>query len=149
MTINARNPIYSSENQDAIDVEYEHPEYGWVPFTARPDDVEELGQQIYEMAKRGDFGAVAPYSPPPPVPTPIPHSVTRRQGRLALLEVGKLDDVEAAIGAIENPVERRAAEIEYEADTWERSNAFLQGMWAQLGGTETELDALFVLASEK
>lgn len=88
--------------------------------------------------------------PPEPEPDPvIPQVVTRRQGRLALLEVGKLDDVEAAIAAIEDPAERRAAEIEYEADTWERSSAFLQAMWAQLGGTEAELDDLFVLAASK
>lgn len=87
---------------------------------------------------------------PPPEPEPIiPHSVTRRQGRLALLEVGKLDQVEAMIAAIEDPTERRAAEIEYEADTWERSNAFLQAMWAQLDGTESELDDLFILAAGK
>jgi len=143
MTINARNPVYSAPNHAAIDVEYEHPEYGWVPFTATPDDVEELGQQIYAAAKRGDFGPVAPYTPPPPAPTPIPTQVTRRQGRLALLEADKLDAVESAIEG------DRAAQIEYEADTWERSNAFLQALWAQLGGTEEELDNLFILAASK
>ena len=88
-------------------------------------------------------GKLVPPVDPGPEPV-IPHSVTRRQGRLALLEVGKLDQVEAAV-----EVAGMAAQIEYEADTWERSNAFLQTMWAQLGGTESELDALFVLASEK
>lgn len=39
--------------------------------------------------------------------------------------------------------------IEYEADTWGRSNAFLQAMWADLGGTPEELDDLFVLAATK
>lgn len=73
--------------------------------------------------------------------------MTRRQGRLALLNVGKLDDVEAAIDAIEDPVQQRAAQIEYEADTWERSNPFLQQLWAQLGGTEQELDDLFRLGA--
>ena len=143
MTINARNPVYSAPNHASIDVEYEHPEYGWIPFTATPDDVEELGQQIYAAAKRGDFGAIAPYTPPPPAPTPVPTQVTRRQGRLALLEAGKLDAVESAIEG------DRAAQIEYEADTWERSNLFLQTMWAQLGGTEEELDELFILAASK
>ena len=88
-------------------------------------------------------GELVPPAEPDPEPV-IPHSVTRRQGRLALLEVGKLAAVEAAV-----EVAGMAAQIEYEADTWERSNAFLQTMWAQLGGTESELDALFVLASEK
>lgn len=79
----------------------------------------------------------------------VPASVTRRQGRLALLEVGKLADVEAAIANIEDATSRTAAQIEYEADTWERSSAFLQGMWAQLGGTDDELDDLFNLAATK
>ena len=39
-----------------------------------------------------------------------------------------------------------AAQIEYEADTWERSNAFLQQMWAGLGGTPEQLDDLFRMA---
>src|SRR5699024_10844066 len=149
MTINARNPVYSAPNHTAIDVEYEHPEYGWIPFTATPDDVEELGQQIYAAAKRGDSGPVAPYTPPQPAPEPVPAQVTRRQGRLALLEAGKLDAVEAAIDSIEDPAQKRAAQIEYEADTWERGNAFLQTLWAQLGGTEEELDELFILAASK
>lgn len=80
---------------------------------------------------------------------PVPPSIKRRQGRLALLEVGKLDAVESAIAAIEDPTGRRAAQIEYEADTWERLNAFLMEMWAQLGGTEAELDSLFVIAETK
>lgn len=83
---------------------------------------------------------------PQPQPEPVPTSCTRRQGRLALLGVGKLDLVESAIAAIEDPTERMAAQIEYEADTWERDNAFLQAMWQQIGGTEEGLDDLFRLA---
>lgn len=81
-----------------------------------------------------------------PDPGPVPAQVTRRQGRLALLQAGKLAQVEAALAAITDPTEKMAAQIEYEADTWERGNAFLQGMWAQLGGTESQLDDLFRLA---
>lgn len=144
-----RNPKYATPNGSLIDVELNHPEYGWIPFTASPDDEEQHGRDIYAAAHAGEYGPVAAHGAEPAPEPVIPHSVTRRQGRLALLGVGKLDQVEAMIAAIEDPVERRAAEIEYEADTWERSNAFLQAMWAQLGGTEAELDALFVLASEK
>ena len=32
------------------------------------------------------------------------------------------------------------------ADVWERSNPFLQQMWAQLGGTTEQLDELYRLA---
>lgn len=76
----------------------------------------------------------------------VPQSCTRRQGRLALLQAGHLDAVETAIAAITDPVQRMSAQIEYEADTWERANAFLQAMWAQLGGTPDELDELFMSA---
>lgn len=78
-----------------------------------------------------------------------PSRCTRRQGRLALLANGLLDDVEALIAAIPDDVQRRAAQIEYEADTWERSNATLQAMWAQLDGTPEGLDALFANAVTK
>ena len=91
------------------------------------------------------------YTPDPAPPAPVPQSVTRRQGRLALLqtphgEVTKLDVVEAALESISDPMEKRAALIEYEADTWGRNNQTLQALWAQLGGTESQLDDLFVLA---
>jgi len=76
----------------------------------------------------------------------IPKSCTRRQGRLALLAFGMLDEAEAAIAAIADPVQKREAEIEYEADTWERGNPFLAGLWTELGGTPQSLDEAFVLA---
>lgn len=76
----------------------------------------------------------------------IPKSCTRRQGQLALLTHGVLDDAEAAIAAITDPMQKREAQIEYEADTWERANPFLQQLWAQLGGTPQSLDEAFALA---
>lgn len=75
-----------------------------------------------------------------------PERCSKRQGELALLEAGKLDAVEAAIAAITDPVAKRRAQIEYDADVWGRDNPFLQGMWVALGGTPEELDDLFRLA---
>lgn len=80
---------------------------------------------------------------------PVPASCTRRQGRLALLQAGKLDTAEAAIAAIADPAQKRAAQIEYEADTWERNNAFLVALWLGMGGTLDDLDDLFRLAATK
>ncbi len=100
-----------------------------------PDNVEVGWQRFAD-------GTFTPYT----APAAVPSSCTRRQGRLALLNAGKLDAVETAIEAISDPTAKRQARIEYEADTWERSNIFLQGMWATLGGTSEELDALFTLA---
>lgn len=75
-----------------------------------------------------------------------PHSCSRRQGRLALLMLGLLDSAEAAIAAMPDDADKRAAQIEYEADTWERSNPFLLQLWSQTGGTPESLDAAFALA---
>lgn len=79
----------------------------------------------------------------------IPTSVSWRQANLAMLEVGKLADVEALIQGIADPVEKRKAEIEFNSPVYERSSAFLRAMWAQVGGTDAQLDDLFVLASQK
>ena len=42
--------------------------------------------------------------PADPIVTVVPQSVTTRQARLALLNAGLLDDVDAAIAAITDPV---------------------------------------------
>lgn len=48
-----------------IDCEIEHPVYGWIPFTASPEDTESLGKEIYAKAVSGEYGPVAPYVAPP------------------------------------------------------------------------------------
>ena len=78
----------------------------------------------------------------PVAPVVVPQTITRRQGRVALMQAGKLDAAEAIVKA-----GGLAAQIEYEAATWERTNEYLQQIWALLGGSDTELDALFILAA--
>lgn len=73
----------------------------------------------------------------------VPPAVSSRQGQLALLDAGYLDDVEMMIASIPDDSERRRAQIEFGATMWERSNPFLQQMWAQLGGDSDGLDELF------
>lgn len=136
------NLRYSHPENLTVDVDLVFEDGGEVlPFTASPADAEQYGRDLYAAAIAGEFGPIAPYVEPEPLPPAVPRQVTRRQGRLALHQAGKLQSVEAAIGG---DIE---AQIEYEADTWERDNAFLQSMWAQLGGTESELDDLFTLAA--
>lgn len=63
--LNVRRPIHTQGG--FIDLEINHPDYGWIPFTASPDDVEAYGRGLYEMALGGAFGLVADYEPPIPV----------------------------------------------------------------------------------
>ena len=44
-----------------INCEYEHPQFGWIPFTADPSDVEQLGRDIHALAL---LGVVEPELPP-------------------------------------------------------------------------------------
>ena len=43
-----RNPIYTATGN--IDCGIEHPQFGWIPFTASEDDPEEHGRLIYAAA---------------------------------------------------------------------------------------------------
>jgi len=77
----------------------------------------------------------------------IPQSVTMRQGRLALLEAGYLDEINAAIAAIPDPVERKKAEIEWEyGSTIDRNSALVQAISHKVEMDENEMDELFVQA---
>lgn len=60
----AKNPRWVNAEHTAIDCEIEHPQYGWIPFTASPDDVEQHGREIFAQLSQG---VVADY-----VPTPAP-----------------------------------------------------------------------------
>lgn len=127
--------------RDGID--FPEQEIWWVHETERPgfDPQTQMVVEGQPEQVEGQWRQTWQVVPIPPAP--VPAQCSRRQGRLALLQADALDDVESAIAAIEDPGERQAAQIEYEADTWERSNPFLQAMWSQLGGTESELDDLF------
>jgi hypothetical protein len=35
-------------DEDRFDCEIEHPQFGWIPFTADKNDVEPHGREIYE-----------------------------------------------------------------------------------------------------
>ena len=63
-TIQIRNPIYSVPDGSIIDCEIEHSEYGWIPFTANPNDVEPIGRQIFDACVAGVAGPVASYVAP-------------------------------------------------------------------------------------
>lgn len=92
-----------------------------------------------------DGNTPGPADPPPPA---IITSVTMRQARLALLGAGLLDDVDAAIAAITDPVQRKAAEIEWEyAQTVDRDSPFTKQLAQGLGLTDEQKDALFTQAA--
>ena len=58
-----------------IDCEINHPQFGWIPFTANPNDAESHGREIFESLR----DSAAPYVPPPPhVPTQEEQELNRQ-----------------------------------------------------------------------
>jgi hypothetical protein len=84
---------------------------------------------------------VDPYVPPPPPPVT---QVTCVQGRIALLNAGLLDQAQAAVTAAGGAT---AIWWQY-ATNWERSNSLLNSLGATLGLTSTQIDQLFIAASQ-
>lgn len=74
-------------------------------------------------------------------------AVTMRQARLALLQAGKLADVDTAIASLSEP-QRSAAQIEWNySKTVERSSAFVSQLGTMLGLSEADIDNLFATAA--
>ena len=76
----------------------------------------------------------------------IPKSITARQARLALLQIGKLADVTAAIANLQSPMKEQVGiEWEYATDIY-RNNGFIDALGAALGLDKDALDDLFIAA---
>jgi hypothetical protein len=90
-----------------------------------------------------DGAVIEPADPPPIV---ISSSVTMRQARLALLQYGLLDQVNAAIAAMTG-TEGEAARIAWEFSSMvERDQPLVQSLALVLGMTALELAELFAVA---
>jgi len=90
-----RNPTYNAS--DTIDCEIDHPEYGWIPFTAEPNDVEEHGRAIYAQIKAD--GNIAPYVPHVPKDEELAATIRAERDRLlAKFDWTQLPDARAAMG---------------------------------------------------
>lgn len=84
-----------------------------------------------------------------PALTPVvPAKVFRRQALQALLLAGLLDSVQPAINAIEDPMQRGLAQIEWDASLeFERSRPLVAAIGQAIGLDATALDALFITAA--
>ena len=77
----------------------------------------------------------------------VPNYVTMRQARLALHAAGLLSSVNTLIEAIQNPVLKEQAKIEWEyAVIVMRSSTIVSMLASSLNLTQTQLDNLFITA---
>lgn len=88
------------------------------------------------------------FQPPPATAPVVPAVVSARQAQRALLEAGLLDDVEAAIAAIPEELERRRIQIDWDkAQEFRRDWPTLAMLAAAMQLDEGTLDALFIEAA--
>lgn len=109
---------------------------------------EELGDDAPTYQELMDEIA-ATYVPPPPPPAEVPSSVSRAQGKAALISAGYWPTVLAFVESIGDPVQKALAEVALN-DTleWRRDSAFLNACAAASSLSQNDLDALFLSASE-
>lgn len=72
------------------------------------------------------------------------HNLTKRKFQLYMLDNGLLDDIESAIDAIEDPLQKRRMQIEYSSsDDFERLSPAVQYMCGLMGWTDEQLDRMW------
>lgn len=62
MELEFRNAKWNDAEHTTFDVEMNHPVYGWLPFTATPNDPEEFGRNVFASGLNGDL-PVSEYVP--------------------------------------------------------------------------------------
>ena len=97
-----------------------------------------------ETAAIGDLYDGQQFTRPEP-PVVVPASVSMRQARLALLDAGLLDDVDAAMSGA-SPADR--IEWEYATEV-RRDSALVASMTVALGWSAAQVDDLFCAAATK
>lgn len=89
---------------------------------------------------------------PPEMVAPVvvvPQVVTRRQARQALLLAGRLQDVQPAIDAIADPVQRGMVQIEWDdSQEFQRTRPTLIALATAIGMAAEDLDSLFAQAAQ-
>lgn len=145
MPYKIRNARYN--HASTIDLELFTEEFGWLPFTASPNDIEQVGQEVYEQAKKGQVAAYVPPSSEE-LRAALPR-LTRRQFKLGLLEHGiTSDQILATINAMPDGMEKEVAKIEWEdATTFERGHPLVSSIGSSLGLTEQQIDTMWAAAA--
>lgn len=147
--MNTRNPKHNLSG--TIDMEIDHPVYGWIPFTASPGDPEEHGRELHALALAGELGAVAEH-------VLLPHetpegqleierggmNISRFQLMAALDESGLLESAESVIHGPSVLTVTRLAWTE--SQSFKRNSPMITVLSNQLNLTDEQVDDLFRLA---
>lgn len=140
----ASTPVWANASHLAIDLRVTFAEIGVeIPFTADGSDTEAHGREVFDRCVAGEFGPIAEYVAPPPLPPPPIAPISPRQIRQALTRAGLRTAVEAAVLAGDQDLK----------DWWEFSTSFerlnpqVVAMGVALGQSDAALDALWQLGA--
>ena len=53
MELDFKNAKWNDIEHTTFDVEFNHPKYGWIPFTANLEDPEEFGRNVFNLGVNG------------------------------------------------------------------------------------------------
>ncbi len=141
-----------------VDLEIDHPAYGWIPFTASPDDPEQFGRDMFDSL---DLAEVAPYVEPEPLPLPVPEVISDRQffqglavgdiitqaEALAAVKTGVIPAAMVALIAALPEANRFAAEMLLSGATeFKRAHPLTSAFGAAFGWGESQIDAFWISA---
>ena len=119
-----------------IDCEINDPQFGWIPFTASPDDIYSVGHEVFEAAK----DTAAPYIPPTPEEILAAERAamicTPAQMRLALHRMDLLQQVQAIADG-----DPEASIVWEYATQIERNSPFIEALGTDF--TPEQIDDIF------
>lgn len=142
-----RDLKYVTANNSHIDLFATCKEYGEIPMTLNLVDTEDLHIYVdidgkeYPLEEYCKKQKIAPYVEPESIVV-IPRSITMRQARLHLLDLGLLDDIESFIS------QDRKWQIEWEyATEILRDSPLIKAVQTTLDLSDEQIDNMFLEAS--
>lgn len=133
-------------------------EFSWARESRYPTDVPEFFGTCPDEANTQIEGVLGVYSQADwetmrddemRARNPVPESVTRAQGKAALITAGLWPGVLDFVAAIPDPTERALAEVAlHDTQEWRRSSPFFNAAATALGLTGEQLDNLFLAAAQ-
>jgi hypothetical protein len=135
-----RNPIFVNASGTRIDMEINHPKFGWIPFTADKDDIEAHGRELW-----ADAVPHAAVFVPKPFNRESMTPLFPRQLRLGLVRNGiSLTQVDDAIAAMPDGPAKDEAKIEWEyATSFNRTHSLLELIGAGFGLSPEQIDEMW------
>jgi hypothetical protein len=140
-----KNPIFTDTG--AIDCEINHPQYGWIPFTASPDDSEKHGRDLYAAILAA--GGVAAYVAPP-LPTEAAVLTRQRESMSCSKMQGILTLGETKWGEVLTYRETATWSEKMVIDSaqeWQRTSENIQFIGYLIGFTDEQMDEMFTAAT--